>query len=249
MMIELKTPKQIGLMREAGRIVAEVLELMKEVVKPGVTTLELDRIAEDYIRKQRAIPTFKGYGGFPASICASVNEEIVHGIPSERVLLEGDIISIDCGATLHGYVGDAARTYAVGKISDGKARLIKITEESFWAGMQFAKAGYKLGDISHAIQAHAEKNGYSVVRDLVGHGIGRNMHEEPNVPNYGHKGKGMLLKEGLTIAVEPMINMGHHSMKTLSDGWTCITRDKLPSAHYENTIAITKGEVLILTRI
>ena len=249
-MITIKNKEQIAKMRDAGKIVAEVLALMKEHVEPGVSTWELDEIAENYIRKCGAVPTFLGYGGFPASICASINEQVVHGIPNRNCILnEGDIISIDVGATFRGYVGDAARTFPVGKISDENARLIEVTRQSFYEGLAHAKKGNRLGDISNAIQRYVEKNGYSVVRDLVGHGVGENMHEDPMVPNYGKKGRGIKLCEGLTIAVEPMVAAGHYALEQLADNWTYVTRDGSMAAHYENTFAITDGEPEILTRL
>ena len=249
-MITIKNKEQIAKMRDAGKIVAEVLALMKEHVEPGVSTWELDEIAENYIRKCGAVPTFLGYGGFPASICASINEQVVHGIPNRNCILnEGDIISIDEGATFRGYVGDAARTFPVGKISDENARLIEVTRQSFYEGLAHAKKGNRLGDISNAIQRYVEKNGYSVIRDLVGHGVGENMHEDPMVPNYGKKGRGIKLCEGLTIAVEPMVAAGHYALEQLADNWTYVTRDGSMAAHYENTFAITDGEPEILTRL
>ena len=249
-MITIKNKEQIAKMRDAGKIVAEVLALMKEHVEPSVSTWELDEIAENYIRKCGAVPTFLGYGGFPASICASINEQVVHGIPNRNCILnEGDIISIDVGATFRGYVGDAARTFPVGKISDENARLIEVTRQSFYEGLAHAKKGNRLGDISNAIQRYVEKNGYSVIRDLVGHGVGENMHEDPMVPNYGKKGRGIKLCEGLTIAVEPMVAAGHYALEQLADNWTYVTRDGSMAAHYENTFAITDGEPEILTRL
>ena len=249
-MITIKNKEQIAKMRDAGKIVAEVLALMKEHVEPGVSTWELDEIAENYIRKCGAVPTFLGYGGFPASICASINEQVVHGIPNRNCILnEGDIFSIDVGATFRGYVGDAARTFPVGKISDENARLIEVTRQSFYEGLAHAKKGNRLGDISNAIQRYVEKNGYSVIRDLVGHGVGENMHEDPMVPNYGKKGRGIKLCEGLTIAVEPMVAAGHYALEQLADNWTYVTRDGSMAAHYENTFAITDGEPEILTRL
>lgn len=249
-MITIKNKEQIAKMRDAGKIVAEVLALMKEHVEPGVSTWELDEIAENYIRKCGAVPTFLGYGGFPASICASINEQVVHGIPNRNCILnEGDIISIDVGATFRGYVGDAARTFPVGKISDENARLIEVTRQSFYEGLAHAKKGNRLGDISNAIQRYVEKNGYSVIRDLVGHGVGENMHEDPMVPNYGKKGRGIKLCEGLTIAVEPMVAAGHYALEQLADNWTYVTRDGSMASHYENTFAITDGEPEILTRL
>ena len=249
-MIIIKNKEQIAKMRDAGKIVAEVLALMEEQVRPGISTWELDEIAENHIRKCGAVPTFLGYGGFPASICASINEEVVHGIPNRnRILAEGDIISVDVGATFRGYVGDAARTFPVGKISDENARLIEVTKQSFFEGLAQAKKGNRLGDISNAVQRYVERNGYSVIRDLVGHGVGENMHEDPPVPNYGRKGRGVRLCEGLTIAVEPMVAAGHYALVQLADNWTYVTRDGSMTAHYENTFAITDGEPEILTRL
>lgn len=245
----IKSAREIESMRAAGKIVAETLEKIKEVVKPGITTKELDLIAEEYIRKNHGIPAFLGYSGYPASICASVNDEVVHGIPSQRVLNDGDIVSIDIGAFYDGYCGDAARTFEVGNVSPKAKRLIKITQESFFKGIVMAVEGKRLQDISHAIQTYVESNGYSVVRALVGHGIGKNMHEEPQVPNYGVPGKGPRLTAGVTLAIEPMVNEGRFHVKTLSDGWTVITSDGSLSAHYENTIAITASEPEILTMV
>lgn len=249
-MIIIKNKEQIAKMRDAGRIVAEVLALMEENVAPGVSTWELNEIAENHIRKRGAVPTFLGYGGFPASICASINDEVVHGIPKQnRYLEEGDIISVDVGATFRGYVGDAARTFPVGKISDENARLIEVTRQSFYEGLAQAKKGNRLGDISNAVQRYVEKHGYSVIRDLVGHGVGENMHEDPAVPNYGKKGRGVKLCEGLTLAVEPMVAVGHYALDVLPDNWTYVTRDGSMAAHHENTFAITDGEPIILTSL
>lgn len=246
-MINIKSSREIELMRAAGKIVAEAHELLKEVIKPGITTLELDTIAEKYIRKSGGIPAFKGYNGFPASICSSVNEQVVHGIPGPIVLRDGDIIGIDIGAVYNGYNGDAARTHGVGTIDSELQRLIKVTEESFFKGIEYAFAGNRLSDISHAIQNHVEAGGFSVVRDFVGHGIGKRMHEEPQIPNYGPSGKGPRLVSGMCLAIEPMVNQGRYAVKILSDGWTVVTTDGKPSAHYENTIVITNGEPEILT--
>lgn len=249
-MIIIKTEEQIAKMRDAGKIVAEVLALLEEQVRPGISTYELDQIAEKHILAANAVPTFKGYGGFPAAICASINEEVVHGIPRpDRILHEGDIISVDVGATFRGYVGDAARTFPVGDITPENARLIEVTKESFFAGLQKAVAGNRLGDISHAVQKHVERHGYSVIRDLVGHGVGENMHEDPSVPNYGKSGRGIRLAAGLVLAVEPMVAAGHYAIKQLSDNWTYVTKDGSMTAHYENTFAIHKGEAEILTRL
>jgi methionyl aminopeptidase len=247
-MIELKNHAQIEQMRKAGKIVADTLELMRETVRPGVTTGELDRLAEEYIRKCGAIPTFKGYNGFPAAICASVNEEVVHGFPGLRTLQSGDIISIDCGATFDGYVGDSAITLAVGEISEDLQKLLRVTEEALMLGIPQAVKGNRLYDISHAIQSHVEAHGLSVVRDYVGHGIGRAMHEEPQIPNYGKPGRGPRLEIGMVLAIEPMVNLGTYEVKTLSDHWTVVTKDGKASAHFEHTVAITENGPEILTR-
>lgn len=247
-MIELKNPSQIAIMRKAGKIVADTLELMRENVRPGVTTGELDRIAEEYIRKCGAIPAFKGYNGFPASLCTSVNEEVVHGFPGLRTLQSGDIISIDCGAIYDGYVGDAAITLPVGEISDEKKKLLQVTEESLYKGIAQAVLGNRLYDISHAIQTHVEAHGLSVVRDYVGHGIGRAMHEDPQVPNYGKPGRGPRLAIGMVLAIEPMVNLGTYEVKVLDDHWTVVTKDGKASAHFEHTVAITENGPEILTR-
>ncbi len=248
-MIYIKSRQEIELMREAGKIVAEAHELVREAIKPGITTKELDAIAEKHILKKGAIPAFKGYGGFPASICASVNHEVVHGIPGLKTLEDGDIISIDIGALYKGYYGDSAKTHAIGKISQRAQELIEVTRQSFYEGIKFAKLGYRLSDISYAIQAHVEDRGFSVVRNYVGHGIGTSMHEEPQIPNYGPPGKGPRLKEGMVLAIEPMINIGTYEVKVLSDGWTVVTLDGEYSAHYEHTVAITDGEPEILTKL
>jgi len=247
--ITLKTEKQIEAMREAGRIVAETLELLARLVAPGISTLELDQAAEEYIRSRGAVPAFKGYSGFPASICASVNEEVVHGIPGPRKLLAGDIISIDTGAVKNGYVGDAARTFPVGQVSPEKLLLLKITEGSLLAGIQQAVIGNRLSDISHAVQTYVERHGFSVVRDYVGHGIGRQMHEEPQIPNFGRAGHGPRLAKGMTLAVEPMVNMGTYEVRTLLDNWTVVTLDGQCSAHFEHTIAVTPKGPEIMTKL
>jgi len=248
-MIIIKSPKEIELMADAGRIVAETHELLREAVKPGITTIELDEIAERHIRKCNAEPSFKGYGGFPCTICASVNEQVVHGIPSERVLVEGDIISLDIGAYYKGYHGDAAKTHGVGSITPEDQKLIEVTRQSFYEGLKFARLGYRLSDISHAVQAYVETNGFSVVRDFVGHGVGASLHEDPQIPHYGPPGKGVRLQEGMVLAVEPMVNAGKYHVKVLSDGWTAVTVDGKKSAHYEHTLAITKDEPKLLTCI
>ncbi|MCY6371537.1 type I methionyl aminopeptidase [Clostridium ganghwense] len=246
-MINIKNAREIEYMRQAGKVVGETLAKLQESVKPGITTGELDRIAEESIRSRNAIPSFKGYCGFPASICASINNEVVHGIPGKRVLQEGDIISIDCGAILNGYHGDAARTFAVGQISKEAENLIKVTEQSFFTGIEKAVVGNKLSDISSAIQQYAEGQGYSVVRDYVGHGIGTEMHEDPEVPNFGRPGRGPKLVEGMVLAIEPMINIGEFYVKVQPNGWTVVTKDGTLSAHYENTVAISKNGPEILT--
>ncbi|ODA42175.1 type I methionyl aminopeptidase [Desulfosporosinus sp. BG] len=247
-MIELKNANQFSRMRNAGRIVGETLALMRELAKPGVTTLELDRMAEEYIRAQGAIPAFKGYNGFPATLCTSVNEQVVHGIPGLRCLESGDIISIDCGAVIDGYFGDAAVTLPIGEVSPDLQKLLRVTEESLMLGIAQAKLGNRLYDVSYAVQTHVEANGFSVVRDYVGHGIGRAMHEDPQIPNFGKPGRGPRLEVGMALAIEPMVNMGTYEVQTLKDHWTVVTKDKRPSAHFEHTVAITENGLEILTR-
>lgn len=248
-MITIKSAHQIEKMREACRITAGALELIGKHIKPGVTTAQLDKIAHEYILSEGAIPNFLHYEGYPASICASVNDEVVHGIPNKRtVLREGDIISIDMGAMKDGYNGDAARTFAVGKISNEAQRLIDVTRQSFFEGVKYLKHGAKLGDVSFAIQNYVEENGFSVVRDLVGHGIGQCLHEDPQVPNFGQKGRGVKLAAGMTLAIEPMVNAGNYDVCVLDDDWTVVTSDGSLSAHYENTVLITKDGYEILTR-
>jgi methionyl aminopeptidase len=248
-MIVIKSSREIELMEKAGKIVALALEEVGKHVRPGVTTSELDKIAEEVIVSHKAKPSFKGYRGFPASICTSVNSEVVHGIPGLRTLKDGDIISIDIGAEFDGYNGDAARTFPVGKISDEAMNLIRVTEESFFQGIQYARPGYRLSDISNAIQVYVESNNFSVVRDYVGHGIGRNMHEDPQIPNYGPPNKGPRLRAGMAFAIEPMVNVGGYEVYTLDNQWTVVTKDSSLSAHYENTIVLTDTEPRILTII
>lgn len=249
-MIIIKSPEEIQLMKKAGKIVGEVLRELEKHIRPGITTIELDRLAEEWIRSAGAIPAFKGYQGFPASICTSVNEEVVHGIPSQRVLLEGDIVSVDVGTILNGYVGDGAKTYPVGKIDEQAKRLIEVTRQSFYDGIAFARNGNRLSDISSRIQKTVEENGFSVVVDYVGHGIGRDMHEDPPIPNYGVPNRGPRLVPGMVLAIEPMVNEGTYKVKTLKDNWTVVTLDGKRSAHYEHTIAITEdGEPMILTDV
>lgn len=248
-MIFIKSDSEIQKMREAGRIVAHTHEVLREKVAPGVSTKELDDLARRTIEKYGAIPSFLGYGGFPAAICASVNDEVVHGIPSGgRVLQDGDLISIDIGAVKDGFHGDAARTHLIGHASEEATRLVQVTRDSFYEGLRYCREGYRLSDISHAIQAHVETNGFSVVRDLVGHGIGKALHEDPQIPNYGAPGRGPRLRRGMVLAIEPMVNIGGYAVKTLADQWTVVTLDGSLSAHYEHTVAITDGEPELLTK-
>ncbi|MDR2587043.1 MAG: type I methionyl aminopeptidase [Coriobacteriales bacterium] len=248
-MIHLKSAADIEAMKEAGRVSAKALRKTGELVRPGVSTLELDRFAENLIRMEGGIPAFLGYGGFKGSICSSINDQIVHGIPSREIILkEGDIISIDTGAIVGGWVGDNAATFAVGEIAPETRRLLEVTEQCMWDGIDAARAGNRLGDIGYAVQSCAERAGFGVVREYVGHGIGRNMHEDPNVPNFGRKGQGIRLKKGMVLAIEPMINLGTHKTRgPFEDRWTVFTADGAPSAHFERTIAITDGAPLILT--
>lgn len=247
-MITIKTEAEIALMRESGQITKNVLDLLGKSIRPGITTKQLDKIAFDYIKSCGAHPSFLGYSGYPASICASIDETVVHGIPRDDVVVkEGQIVSIDVGVIYNGWQGDAARTFMVGEVSEQKKKLVKITEECFFKAIENLRDGTPLGNIGYNIQSHAEANGFSVVRALVGHGIGREMHEDPSVPNYGKKGTGIRLKKGMVIAIEPMINAGVYQVDFLSDGWSVVTKDRKPSAHYENTIAITDNGVEILT--
>ena len=246
-MITLKSSHEIDLMRQAGKITAAARALAGEMVSPGVTTQEIDSAVEHFIRKQGAIPSFLNYHGFPASACISVNDEIIHGIPGKRVLQEGDIVSVDVGAYIGGFHGDCAATFACGKISPEAQDLIDVTRQSFFEGIKFAKEGYRLQDISATIQAYVEERGYSIVREFVGHGIGTALHESPEVPNYGTAGRGPRLLRGMTLAIEPMVNLGGAAIQQLSDGWTVKTLDGKLSGHYENTILITDGEPEILT--
>ena len=245
-MVNIRNQKEISLIRESSGIVFDVLESLNELIIPGTSPKELDSYAENFIKNNGAIPAFKGYMGFPATLCISVNEEVVHGIPSERLLKNGDIVSIDCGVFKNGFYGDSARTYAVGKISKELNTLLNVTKKSLSLGIKNAKVGGRLSDIGYAIQTYVEKNGFSVVRDLVGHGIGENLHEEPQIPNYGEKGQGIVLKEGMCFAIEPMVNMGKNEILTKEDGWTIYTKDMKPSAHFEHTIVVRKegGEIL-----
>lgn len=247
-MIIIKNKRELEIMRQAGLIVADTLERLAGLVKPGITTAALDRFAEDYLAQRGAKASFKGYNGFPASICASVNEEVVHGIPGKRCLKEGDIVGIDLGAIIDGWHGDAAITVPVGEVAPEVKRLLKVAEESLYMGIQAAQPGVRLGTVSHAIQSHVEKAGFSIVRKYVGHGIGRQMHEDPPVPNYGQPDRGLKLTEGMTIAIEPMVNVGGYEVLVGPDNWTVVTRDGSYSAHFEHTVAITSKGPEILTR-
>ncbi len=246
-MLHLKTAEEIELLRASNRLVSRTLAEMAKLIEPGVTTLELDRIAEIFIRDNGALPGFKGYNSFPNTLCTSVNDEVVHGIPSKYVLKEGDIISIDCGVILDKYYGDSAFTFAVGEIPEERQRLIDYTRASLEKGVKEAVAGNRVGDVSFAVQAEAESGGYSVVRELVGHGLGKKLHEAPEVPNYGRRGKGVKLDEGLVICIEPMINMGTRRVRQMKDGWTIRTEDGRPSAHFEYAVAVMRGEADVLT--
>jgi methionyl aminopeptidase len=248
-MVIRKSNGELGKMREAGLLVAETLRALRRMVEPGITTRELDAYAENKIRAAGAYPTFKGYRGFPASICASLNDEVVHGIPSNRKLREGDIIKIDCGATLNNYVGDAAITIPVGRISTEVERLVQTTRESLFRAVEKMVGGNRLYDVSYAVQAFVEESGYTIVREFCGHGIGQKMHEDPQVPNYGRPGTGPTLKPGWVLAIEPMVNMGRHEVRMEPDGWTVKTQDGLPSSHFEHTIAVTEDGPVVLTAL
>ena len=247
-MIIIKKSEQIMLMKQAGKITAEALLVARDAIRPGVSTKEVDSKVRAYIEKCGAVPSFLGYGGFPGSACISLNNEVIHGIPSDKVIIkEGDIVKVDVGARYRGYNGDSARTYPVGKVSDEALRLISVTEKSFYEALKYAKAGNRLGDIGHAVEDFVISNGFSVVKDYVGHGIGAELHEDPSVPNYGTAGRGARLYSGMTLAIEPMVNAGGFEVKVLKDKWTVVTRDGSLSAHYENTIAITDGDPILLT--
>ena len=246
-MITLKSPREIELMRRAGKITAAARALAGEMVKPGVTTREIDKAVHRFIKSQGAEPSFLNYNGYPASVCISVNDEIIHGIPGRRVLKEGDIVSVDVGAKYKGFHGDCAGTYPCGEISPEAKRLIEVTRQSFFEGIKFARDGMRIGDIGHAIQEYAEQFGYSIVREYVGHGVGAQLHESPEVPNYGNAGHGVRLRKGMTIAVEPMVNAGGVAVRVLDNDWTVVTEDGSLSAHYENSLLITDGEPEILT--
>lgn len=247
-MIYLKTDEEIELLRISNQIVAKTLAEIAKIIAPGVSTAQLDKLADEFIRDQGAVPGFLGYGGFPKSICTSVNDQVVHGIPSEEVILkEGDIISVDCGAYINGFHGDSAYTFPVGEISQDVRELLRTTKESLYLGIEQAVEGKRMGDVGHAIQAHCEAKGFSVVREMIGHGVGRNLHESPEVPNYGRKGNGIMLKSGMTIAIEPMINMGKRQLIFERDGWTTRTVDRKPSAHFEHSVAVRRGKADILS--
>jgi methionyl aminopeptidase len=248
-MIPLKSEQELDQLKASGWILAKVLNKLQQAVKPGITTAQIDLMAEELVLKEKAIPAFKGYKGFPSTICASVNEEIVHGIPAERKLKEGDIVSIDLGINYQGYFSDAAVTLPVGNIDLGKKKLLEVTRKALAEGIKRAKPGNRLQDISHSIQSYVERNGFSVVRQFVGHGIGRSLHEEPEIPNFGRPHMGPLLKRGMVLAIEPMVNMGTWESEILENGCTAVTVDRLPSAHFEHTVAITDKGPLILTRL
>ena len=249
-MIIIKNSEQLKLMRIAGRITAEALMVAKESIRPGMSTLELDTKIRQHIEKCGATPTFLGYNGFPGSACISINEQVIHGIPSNKVIIrEGDIVKVDVGARFRGYNGDSARTFAVGKVSDEALRLISVTEKSFYEAMKVAKPGYRIGDIGHAVESFVISNGFSVVKEYTGHGVGAELHEDPSIPNYGREGRGARLYPGMTLAIEPMVNVGTENVKVLRDGWTVVTADGKLSAHYENSIAITESDPILLTEI
>jgi len=248
-MIILKSPEEIEKMEQACRIVAMTLNALKGMVRPGITTEEIESVADTSIRSNNAIPAFKGYRGYPASICTSVNDEVIHGIPSKRVLRDGDILSIDLGVYKDGFYGDGAVTFPVGRIDEDVERLLRVTEESLYIGIDRARVGNRVSDISYSIQRHVESNGFSVVRAFVGHGIGRDLHEEPQIPNFGLQGRGPRLREGMTLAIEPMVNAGGYEVLILNDGWTAVTVDGKPSAHFEHTILVTQDKPVILTKI
>ena len=249
-MIIIKNSEQLTLMKKAGRITAEALLLARDIIRPGISTKEIDSKMHAFILKSDATPSFLGYGGFPGCACISINNEVIHGIPSDRkILKEGDIVKIDVGARYRGYNGDSARTFPVGKVSDEALRLISVTEGSFYEAMKYAKAGCRVGDIGFAVENFVISNGFSVVRDYVGHGVGAELHEEPQIPNYGRSGRGARLYSGMTLAIEPMVNVGSESVKVEKDGWTVTTADGKLSAHYENSIAVTDGDPILLTVI
>jgi methionyl aminopeptidase len=246
-MILLKSKEELEILRRANRIVAEILRILADEVKPEITTGSLDQIAEEKILEFGASPAFKGYRGYPSTLCASINEGVIHGIPNNQKIKEGDIVSLDLGVLFQGYYGDSALSVAVGEVDEEKKRLLKVTQEALWKGIEQGRTGNRLGDISYAVQSHAEKNGFSVVRDFVGHGIGKDLHEEPQIPNFGSSHQGPRLREGMVLCIEPMVNAGGYEVEVLEDGWTAITKDRSPSAHFEHTIVITDGNPEILT--
>ena len=246
-MIYYKTEEEIELVRKSSLLVAKTHAEIAGLIKPGITTLALDKIAEEFIRDNGGIPAFKGYGGFPNTLCMSPNDQVVHGMPNDKFLENGEILSVDCGVVMNGYYGDSAFTYEVGEVDAETKQLLKVTKESLYKGIEQAVAGNRIGDIGYAVQQHAESFGYGVVRELVGHGVGKNLHESPEVPNHGRRGKGVMLKEGLVIAIEPMINMGTKRILQHNDGWTITTFDNKPSAHFEHTIVVRKGKAEILS--
>lgn len=249
-MIIVKSKSEIDLMRESGKVTGLILKELEDFIKPGLSTADIDKFVEKHIRQHGMIAACKGYGGFPASACVSINDEVVHGIPNKkRILREGDIVSVDFCTTYKGYISDAARTYPVGEVGENASKLIKVAKESFFKGLEYCKIGNRLSDISHAIQMHVEENGFGVIRDFVGHGIGQEMHEDPQIPNYGRPGRGPRLAEGMVFAIEPMISEGSFNVKVLSDDWTAVTIDGKLSAHYENTVVITDGEPELLTLV
>lgn len=246
-MVHIKNDEEIVLMRKAGKIVGDTLKLIESLIREGVTTKYLDHKAEEYIVKSNGKPSFKGYYGFPSTLCISVNDQVIHGIPSDRVIKDGDIVSVDCGANIYGFHADAARTFPVGNVSEEGRLLIDTTRESFFQSLDYAKEGYTIGDISNSIQCYVESRGYSIVKAFTGHGIGRELHEAPEVPNFGKRGSGFLIKKGMALAIEPMVNLGREHVRVLDDNWTVVTSDKSLSAHYENTIIITEDKPEVIT--
>ena len=246
-MVFYKTKEEIELLRESSLLVGKTLAEVAKLIKPGVTTLQLDKIAEEFIRDNGAEPGFLGYGGFPNTLCTSVNEAVVHGVPNDKPLIDGDIVSVDCGTLLNGFYGDSAYTFEIGEVTPEIHKLLEVTKECLNRAVEAAVSGNRIGDIGYAVQKHAEDNGYGVVRELVGHGLGRGLHEKPEVPNYGRRGRGLKMKEGLVIAIEPMINLGVKEVSQLEDGWTIVTKDRKPSAHFEHDVAIGKGKAEVLS--
>jgi len=246
-MVFYKTKEEIELLRESSLLVGKTLAEVAKLIKPGVTTLQLDKIAEEFIRDNGAEPGFLGYGGFPNTLCTSVNEAVVHGVPNDKPLIDGDIVSVDCGTLMNGFYGDSAYTFEIGEVTPEIHKLLEVTKECLNRAVEAAVSGNRIGDIGYAVQKHAEDNGYGVVRELVGHGLGRGLHEKPEVPNYGRRGRGLKMKEGLVIAIEPMINLGVKEVSQLEDGWTIVTKDRKPSAHFEHDVAIGKGKAEVLS--